>query len=326
MAARVGNEIVMASEILVGVEQVMRENEGRAPQHELEKAKRMLMERNLKQVIETKLLYADARRTIPAEGFPQILDKLAVEFEKRQLPRLYEMTEATTQTELESRLKSMGTSIEQQKQIFTERTLAQQWLRQQIDYDVDVSHQEMVDYYRANENDYRFEATARWEELMVRFDRFPNRAEAYRAIAEMGNEVWRGRDFAEVAKRQSQGVSAARGGSYDWTTRGSLVFDAINRALFTLPTGQLSQVIETTKGFHIIRVIERRAAGKKPFVDAQVEIKERIKKDRVKEQIGAYIDTLREETKVWTMFDDAPSIEQAAQQPAPAEDDRYGLQ
>lgn len=328
LVARIGSEIVLASEILVGVQQILDENAGRAPQSELDKAKRMLMQRNLQQLIETKLVYSDARRTIPADNFPTIEEKLLKDFEARQLPRLYEMTEATTRSELESRLVAMGTTLDQQKRTFSERTLAQQWLRQQIDYDVQVSHEEMVDYYRAHPDEFAFEATARWEELMVRFDQFADRASAYRALAEMGNAVWKGEPLADVAQASSQGVTAEQGGAYDWTTRGSLVLDEINRAIFTLPVGQLSQIIETTKGFHVVRVTERRDAGRTPFIEAQVEIKEKIKKKNVQAQIETYVEKLKRETKVWTIYDDEPVAEQAGR-PAPAadptpSDDRYG--
>jgi parvulin-like peptidyl-prolyl isomerase len=209
---------------------------------------------------------------------------------------------------LDAKLEEMGSSLAQQKRKFGERALAQQWLRQNVPHDEEVGHAEMLAYYRDHLADYEFEATARWEELAVRFDKFSSKAEAYRALAALGNEVFQGADFAEIAKARSQGVTADEGGQYDWTTRGALVSEKLNKALFTLPVGQLSPIIETETGFHIIRVLERRAAGRTSFVEAQVEIKKKIEQERSQKRMEQYMAQLRAETRVWTIFDDMPEL------------------
>ena len=67
----------------------------------------------------------------------------------------------------------------------------------------------------------------------------------------MGNQVFAGAPFAEVAKAGSDGVTAAAGGQRDWTNKGSLACQELDRALFGLPVGQLSPIIEGPTGFHI---------------------------------------------------------------------------
>ena len=105
---------------------------------------------------------------------------------------------------------------------------------------------------------------------MVRIDKYPSKAEAYAALARMGTQVvLAGRPLAEVAKAQSDGLTAGNGGQRDWTTKGSLVAEELDRALFGLPIGQLSPILESNSGFHIIRVIERQDAMRTPFADAQ---------------------------------------------------------
>lgn len=72
--------------------------------------------------------------------------------------------------------------------------------------------------------------------------------------------------------------------------------------------GKLSQIIEDDDGFHIIRVVQRVDAGRVPFFEAQVEIKEKIKEERRKRHLEEYIVQLREKTRVWTMFDGEPYL------------------
>jgi hypothetical protein len=165
--------------------------------------------------------------------------------------------------------------------------------------------------------DFEFPARARWEQLMANFDHFSSRQEAYRAICEMGNEVLRGADFAAVAQARSQGPTASKGGQHDWTSKGSLVSKEIDRAIFSLPVGRMSQVIEDSKGFHIIRVIERTDAGRKPFLEAQVEIREKLRDESIKSQKDEFLAKIKERTPVWTVFGDSSEAGSIGARPAP---------
>lgn len=68
----------------------------------------------------------------------------------------------------------------------------------------------------------------------------------------------RGADFAELAKRYSQDATATRGGDFgDYYPRGTFV-PSFEEAAFKLATGEISEVVETDRGFHIIKMIGRR--------------------------------------------------------------------
>jgi hypothetical protein len=54
---------------------------------------------------------------------------------------------------------------------------------------------------------------------------------------------------------------------------------------------------------HIIRVVERTEAGRKPFIEAQVEIREHLLAERRERAMSEYLAKVRERTPVWTMFD-----------------------
>ncbi len=307
--AWVGGEPVLAAEVLPAINDMLARNQqslAGASSEEVAQLRTMLMRREIGQLIDNKLLWVEAKRKIPAEAFENIESRIGDEFESAQLPKLFESTETSTRAQLEQALRKVGSSLSSQQAIFAERLLASQWLRQQIDLDVEVTHDEMLAYYQEHLDEYSFEAKARWEELAVMFTEFPSQEAAYREMAEMGNAVWRGTPLTEVAKTRSQGLTAEEGGQHDWTTRGALVSEELNRALFTLPVGQLSPIIETKTGFHIIRVTERRDAGRTPFVEAQVDIKEKIRKGQTQAQITKYLAELRKQTPVWTIFDDQP--------------------
>jgi parvulin-like peptidyl-prolyl isomerase len=306
---RVGSEVILASEILAEINEIIQRNKDRIPAGELQRQRTLLIQERLKQQIETKLIFHDAKQTIPEDRFPHIEESLKRQFEQVELKKIMERANAATRQELDQRLREFGTSLERQKRAFVERTLARQWIRQQVVTDEEITYDQMLDYYRDHAAEFDNPARARWEELTVRFSRFPGKAEARTALAAMGNQVLAGVPLAEVAKSHSHGPTASHGGLRDWTTQGSLVCESLDRALFGLPVGQLSPILESDNAFHIVRVIRREQAGRTPFLEAQVEIQEKIRQQRIKQQFEAYVTRLRKAIPVWTVFDDpVPSV------------------
>lgn len=306
VAARIGTEVVLVGDLKAMAGDMLVQRKIQIPKAQeaefYEQANRQI----LKQLIETKLVFNEALHTVPAAGLSSMETKVNEYFDKDQLPELLKLYGVGTRQELDAKLREHASSLDRTRKQFFERTVAKEWLRQQVKLDDEVPHADVLSYYQQHLADYEFPAKARWEELMVRFDRFPDKATAYAAAAELGNLAMRGTPFAEVAKARSQGVTAAAGGAFDWTTKGSLVSKAVDDALFTLPPGTFSQIIESERGFHVVRVLERKDAGRTSFVDAQGEIKKKLKDETVKKQINHYLDELRQKTPVTTMYDNEP--------------------
>jgi parvulin-like peptidyl-prolyl isomerase len=188
--------------------------------------------------------------------------------------------------------------------MFFERALAQQWVQQKVNSDAEIPHAEMIACYQSRLAEYDYPSKARFEQLTVKFGPTRSRQEAWNQLAEMGNDVLEGRSFADVAKERSEGPTASSGGQFDWTTKGSLVSKAIDEAIFMLPAGQLSAILEDGKALHIVRVVERVDAGRTPFIEAQVAIKDELILERRKKEMDDYLSKLRDRTPVWTIFDE----------------------
>ncbi|MCH5375773.1 MAG: peptidyl-prolyl cis-trans isomerase [Planctomycetes bacterium] len=327
--AWVGDQPIQTGDIMPTIEQMlapalakMSPEEIRQQQDQIDEQKQRLLQQALTNSVETKLLYLDFLRTLPddkrKEILPNITKRAEEQFYEKQLPDAIKRAKVDSAIELDVALRRYGSSVAEQKRLFVERILGQSVLGQKIDYEPEVTHQEMLDYYHEHTADFTHRARARWEILTVRFDQFSNKSEAWAALGQMGNEVLRGAPLAAVARRHSQGADAQDGGYHDWTTQGSLASEALDQAIFTLPRGRLSERIEDERGFHIVRVLEREEAGRTPFVDAQVEIKEAIHKQKVRQQITDYVAKLRSEIAVWTIFDaesQSPEATTAAKPP-----------
>jgi len=328
--ARVDGQIVLAGDVMWQVNKIIDANRDKIPPAERDRARQMLLRQQTMGLIDTKLLYADFRRKVPAENIPTVEENLATPFEEVEMPRLVKMFELEDQRELDAELQKLGTSLAEMQRQFNERTIAGEWLRQLAPKPEEVTYDDLVAYYKQNvqAGEYDYPAQAKWEELMVRFDRFDgDRSAAWRAIAEMGNQVWkrvaanpglRGAVFAELAKKKSHGFTANQGGGHDWTTKGALRNKELDEALFSLELGQLSNIIEFDQAFYIVRVLERKEAGRTPFTEAQADIRKKLESKRrsgIREEV--LID-LRKKSRVWTIFDghlSGPRLSELLNQP-----------
>jgi hypothetical protein len=311
--ARVDGQVILASDVLWQVRQLIKMARQPIPPEHMAEAEQMLTRQLVMGLIDTKLLYADFKRTVPAENMPKVEESLAKPFEEVEIPRLMGMLKLESRNDLEGALAKSGTSLRDVQRQFNEKTIAGEWLRQRIPKPQPITYEELLAYYQDHLKEYEFPAQARWEELVVRFDRCNgDRAEAWRQICAMGNEVWqiavanpalRGPVFTKVAKERSQGVTASEGGLHEWTNLGDLRCEAINDALTNLAIGQMSDGIESEQGFHIVRVLERKQAGRTPFTEAQVAIRKSLEDEQKSIALEGELIKLRATARAWTLFD-----------------------
>lgn len=123
-------------------------------------------------------------------------------------------------------------------------------------------------------------------------------AAAVRAQGEQVLERLRsGEDFAAVARQVSKGPSAAEGGELGFVKRGSIQPE-LEKAAFALQPGQLSPLVRTKAGYHILEAEERRAGGALPFDEVKEAIRDRLSSERVETHRTQYLAELRKDAVV----------------------------
>jgi hypothetical protein len=337
--AVVGDQYILAADVLPHVNQVLEPFLDKVPPQQINEQRRLLTAQLTAAHIEVKTLYLAFLRKAPADKVKDILKKVDADFDKTlektrqdvqkktkdeyqevmrqnsQIGRLaLLMKEANVWEpgELDILLRKYGGSLAQEKSYYAEYTLGRAMVFQSMNSNPNVSHDEMLRYYQEHQKDYLIPTRVRFEILSSRFANFPDKQRAMDAICAMGNEVFYGANLAAVARRSSQGLNAEQGGYNDWTNRGSLASKRLDEALFSLEPGKLSQVIEDERGYHILRVLERAEAGKVPFGEVQISIRDKIKQEKLSKQYKEVAVKFRESSKVWTVFDDDPHLAKAA--------------
>jgi hypothetical protein len=305
VVARVGPEVVLEADLLTpkALEWIAKVSPGLPPE-KVRELKLQICQQVIEQHIETLLVYVDACREIPEDKLPEIRKNVDRAFDEQQLPRMMEEEDVANSMEYESLLRKRGMSLDRMRKMFFERGLAQEWLRKNVGVDEEIPHAELIAWYQNHLGEYEYPAKARFEVLAVKTGLKRSRAAAWDMLAAMGNEVLGGRPFVEVAKDRSEGPAASQGGLYDWTRQGSLAAKKLDEAVFSLPVGELSAIIEDGEMLRIVRVVERKPAGRTPFLEAQVGIRDQLLMERRQAAANEYLAKLRARTPVWTVFDD----------------------
>ena len=161
--------------------------------------------------------------------------------------------------------------------------------------------EEIKAYYEENKA-ARFEQpeTINARHILIGFDAADDAAakKAKKEKAEaLRKRLDKGEDFAKLAEENSTCPSKARGGDLGEFQRGRMV-PAFEEAAFALKTNEISGVVETEFGYHIIQTLAHNPPRTVPFDEAKAQIAFRLKGKKVQEKLGALVEKLKGAAKI----------------------------
>ncbi|HEY6822651.1 MAG TPA: peptidylprolyl isomerase [Burkholderiales bacterium] len=143
----------------------------------------------------------------------------------------------------------------------------------------------------------------RLRHILIRPNETVSEAEARRRLLDLRERIVSGKeDFAQIARVHSEDGTAARGGELDWLYPGDTVPE-FERAYEALPVGEVSQPVRTPFGFHLIQVLERRAAGNNAE-RARLQAKLALRERKSEESYEEFLRQLRDQTYVEVRLED----------------------
>ena len=129
-------------------------------------------------------------------------------------------------------------------------------------------------------------STSNWESAALN----ASRAKAQSLL----DQIKKGASFDDLAKKQSDGPSAAQGGDLSYFKRGVLAKELEDR-VFALKAGEVTDVIRTKQGFVILKVTEHQKAGIPTLKEVEPRIQDALYMQRLQPALRAYLTKLREE-------------------------------
>lgn len=231
----------------------------------------------MQRLIDSRLLAQEARRRNLKPDYSRVEARMA-QIEER----------AGGREGLENTLSRMGATYDQLRANVAETDLVQTFVTKQILPQVSVSDDEVGAFYDANPEMFARPDMVRARHILVRLQQNSTTTDKNEARARANaahQRVVAGEDFAAVAREVSEGPNAADGGDMGFFAQDAMV-PALANAAFALQVGGISDVIETQFGFHIVKMIEKRAASQMPFEEAKLPVRQLLVEDRTAEKLS----------------------------------------
>lgn len=225
--------------------------------------------------------------------------------------RLAEMVQAVERQAggreaLESSIGQFGMSYDQLVEYLREMELSRALIEKQISPTIQVSDDEAEAFYEENSQLFAVEEQIRARQLMFKVE-LADDAEtvaAARGRAEDARQrALAGEDFAELAKQLSEGPNAANGGALPPFTRQQTTPQFANAA-FSLEPGEISQVVRTPYGVHVIKVEEKLPARHLSYDEVSNDVRGLLAQKKTGQSVAKLVEALAEQATIVNLTED----------------------
>lgn len=277
-------------------------------QAEVDRAKKIILSRNqmahtsmndemvkkvneaaLNQIIAKELLYQAGKKLEMKDLDKQVKDKVAENKARFASQEAYEKA-----------LKEMDMSEKEVETFTREDLVIGNLIETTIVPKAKVTDEEAKKFYDDNKDKFHREEAVRASHILVGVDQKATAEEKKKAkekAESLLKQLKGGADFAELAKKESSCPSSAQGGDLGFFGKGQMVPE-FEKAAFGLKPGEVSDVVETQFGYHIIKLAEKKEAETVPFEEAKERIEQFLTQQKVQQGVGNYVEELREKGKV----------------------------
>jgi peptidyl-prolyl cis-trans isomerase C len=163
-----------------------------------------------------------------------------------------------------------------------------------------VSEEDAKKFYDQNQDKFKRDESVKASHILIGVDAAApadDKKKAREKADKLRKELAGGADFAALAKSNSTCPSAQQGGDLGFFNKGQMVAP-FEKAAYALKQGEVSDVVETQFGYHIIKLTDRKPAEVVAFKEARGKIEEYLKGQKINAAVGAYIAEAKKSAKI----------------------------
>ncbi len=248
------------------------------------------------------------QKAIEQEVFRQESEKMTVpDMDKRVAEKMKEVKgKYPTDREFAEMLKEKKITEKDFRSLLEQRLSLQAYVEKHGLDDPRVPEKDVREYYESNPRAFIREELIKVSHIMIKADAeigAEGKALARKKTEGIRKEIIAGKDFAELAKKESQDGYAQRGGDLGYIKRGFMPGE-FDDAAFGLEVGRVSDVIATKHGFHIIKLHDRKPAGKIPYEEVKDFIGKYLKEKQGKKRLEDHMAGLKKKAVIEILSDD----------------------
>ncbi|MCH7960481.1 MAG: peptidylprolyl isomerase [Candidatus Hydrogenedentes bacterium] len=291
IVATVDTEVILLSDLLTELQgEQERLRESARSETEFERQWDDLLRRALDQMIEAKILYREARLLgveVSEEEVEERVDSMRKSFDTNEA--FMRELEVAGLTLPDYRARERKRIMAQRMSYSKSRALEEEEV---------VSESEILQYYQEHLEDYSRPERVNIRQIFLQARVGTPERDALRAqLTQLRDDLLAGADFATLAREHSRGPGREQGGTIGWQPRGDLI-EVLDHAAFSLEVGEISEVLESRFGLHLVRVDAREEAGAESFDTMRVAIEPLLRAQAAGARYAKWLADLRKRSRV----------------------------
>ncbi len=290
MIAKVNGTTITAADVEKETNNIVAQYQGQVPPEQLQEMIPGLKKQALETQINKTLLFAEAKnKNIKAspEQVKTELDGIIGRFPSEEA--------------FEQQLSKAGINKEQIEKDIEQQIQIDILVGQSVaDVEIKIAEEDISSFYKENPKSFETPEEVKASHILFKFEEsVPQSTKDQKRLELAGiqGQIEKGADFADMAKNHSDCPSKQQGGDLGFFERGKMV-KAFEDAAFTLKTGELSDIVESPFGYHLIKVLDHKASETLKFDDVKDKIAEHLKQLKTQDSFIAYVDQLRQGAEI----------------------------
>jgi peptidyl-prolyl cis-trans isomerase C len=241
-------------------------------------------------------------RLISLELLNQRAEELNIQISKEEVDeKIKEVQQRVGGKEaFEKALKVFGFTVGEFRDDVAHSLRIKKLLKKEVLDKITITDQQAQEFYKNNPQAFEIPEQVRARHIIIKVPKEASDAEkneARKKIEEAARRIKGGEEFEKVAAELSQDSTAKKGGDLGYFTRGQMIKE-FEEAAFSLKKGQISDIVETPYGFHIIKLEDRKPPRTMPFEEAKPRIVSFLKDKEGDMAVRLYLEKLKSKAKI----------------------------
>lgn len=203
-------------------------------------------------------------------------------------------------TSLEKYLDQMNMDMAQFKEHIKKGLIIRRLIRRDVLRRVKVTETEMQAFYRRYPEFFRQDEQVRARHILIKVQNMNSEKQRKAALAKiraLQTRLEQGAEFAVLALEYSNCPSKNQGGDVGYFTRNQMVA-AFSDAAFNLQPGEISDIVTTRYGYHLIQLIDRKPPSQMAYKNVRTKIERTLRRNKEQEKIDAYLAGLKRKAAI----------------------------
>lgn len=183
-----------------------------------------------------------------------------------------------------------------------QRLSAKKWVDEKVFGKIEVKDKEVHEFYKENEKRFVMPEQVRARHILMTVKPDADKKTIKKAkatLAKLKKKLKKGESFEKLAKENSQGPSAPNGGDLGYFGRGAMV-KPFEEAVFKLKVGEVSDVVKTQFGYHLIKLEDKQAERKLPEAEVSERVRQHLHRQKSEQALQDTLKSLKEKAKIET--------------------------